>query len=70
MLSKVSIQEEFLQKLRESRAYVSVFLKNGIKLCGYIADYDEDSILLKSSVTSAQMVSKHAIATIVPATRA
>jgi host factor-I protein len=47
---------------------VAIFLVNGIKLVGYIESFDQYVVLLKSSVS--QVVYKHAISTIVPASAA
>jgi len=58
------LQDTFLEDLRSSKAEVSMFLVNGIKLHGIIDYFDQYVILLRNSVT--QMVYKHAISTIVP----
>lgn len=58
------LQDAFLSQLKKEDAPVSIFLVNGIKLHGMIADYDEQVIMLKSATT--QMVFKHAISTVVP----
>ena len=61
---KYVLQDSFLNALRKERIPVSIFLKNGIKLQGTIADFDQFIVTL-SNVT-AQVVYKHAISTIVP----
>ena len=50
--------------LRKERVPVSVFLKNGIKLHGTIASFDQYIVMLKNVET--QAVYKHAISTITP----
>lgn len=60
------LQDQFLAALRRDRIAVSVFLVNGIKLQGQIASYDQYVVVLKSATT--QMIYKHSISTIVPAT--
>jgi len=65
MTGQVDLQDEFLQRLQKSQETVAVFLMNGIKLHGVIANIDNNVLFLKSTVT--QMVYKHAISTVVPA---
>lgn len=60
-----SIQEPFLNQLRKQHIPVCIFLINGIKLQGQIDSYDQFVVILRSSVN--QMIYKHAISTIVPA---
>ncbi|MDJ3550280.1 RNA chaperone Hfq [Salmonella enterica] len=59
-----SLQDPFLNALRRERVPVSIYLVNGIKLQGQIESFDQFVILLKNTVS--QMVSKHAISTVVP----
>ena len=59
------LQDEFLDQLCQSKMPVSIFLVNGIKLHGSIDQFDEQVIMLKSTIT--QMVFKHAVSTVVPA---
>lgn len=63
-----TIQNAFLDQLKNDATPVSVFLVSGIKLQGVISDYDEHAIMLKSTTT--QMIYKHAISTVVPGNRA
>ena len=60
-----SLQDPFLNALRKERIPVSIFLVNGIKLQGQVESFDQFVILLKNSVS--QLVYKHAVSTIVPA---
>lgn len=60
------LSNQFLENFKEQSIPVSIFLVNGIKLQGHIADYDCEVIILDNSVS--QMVYKHAVGTIVPAT--
>jgi len=59
-----SLQDPFLNALRRERIPVSVYLVNGIKLQGTIESFDQQVMLLRSSVS--QMIYKHAISTVVP----
>jgi host factor-I protein len=58
------IQDPFLNALRKERIPVSIFMKNGIKLQGTIASFDQYIVMLKNVTT--QVVYKHAISTVVP----
>ncbi len=62
-----NIQDVFLNKLRKDKVAVTVFLSSGVKLQGVISAFDNFSILLRRS-PQVQLVYKHAVATIVPAT--
>ncbi|MEE9253886.1 MAG: RNA chaperone Hfq [Pseudomonadales bacterium] len=61
-----SLQDPFLNALRKERVPVSISLVNGIKLQGQIESFDQFVILLRNSVS--QMIYKHAVSTVVPAT--
>ena len=61
-----NLQEVFLNNVRKSHVAVTVFLVNGVKLQGIITWFDNFSILLKR-VQHVQLVYKHAISTIMPA---
>jgi host factor-I protein len=60
-----SLQDNFLDAVREEGIPVSIFLVNGIKLQGQVVDYDCDVIFLTNNVD--QMIYTHAISTVVPA---
>lgn len=58
-----SVQDAFLDQLREEQVSVSVFLVNGTKIHGRVGWFDPFVVLLNDDVS--QMVYKHAISTIV-----
>ncbi|MDI2090287.1 RNA chaperone Hfq [Commensalibacter oyaizuii] len=62
-----NIQDVFLNQLRKSKASVTVFLVNGVKLQGIVSGFDNFSILLRRDNHS-QLVYKHAVSTIMPST--
>ena len=62
-----SLQDPYLNTLRKDRTSVSLFLVNGIKLQGHIESYDQFVVVLRNGPIN-QMVYKHAISTVVPAT--
>jgi host factor-I protein len=61
------LQNNFLNQLRTQKTFVTVFLASGVKLQGFIASFDEFTVLLGRDV-SFQLVYKHAISTIMPLT--
>lgn len=65
MSKKQPLQDPFLDALKQEQVRVSIYLVNGIKLQGYIQDFDQYVVLLKNAVP--QMIYKHAISTVVPA---
>ena len=65
MSKSQSLQDPFLNVLREEKIPVSIYLVSGIKLQGQVESFDQFVILLKNTVS--QMVYKHAISTVVPA---
>ena len=64
MATNNTLQDAFLDTLREQNIQVSIFLINGIKLHGIVDSFDQNVVMLKNAVT--QMVYKHAISTVVP----
>jgi host factor-I protein len=62
-----SVQDVFLNALRKQKIPVTIFLVNGVKLQGIITWFDNFSVLLRREAHS-QLVYKHAISTIMPAT--
>lgn len=66
MTKQTNLQDLFLNAARKQRASVNIFLVNGIKLAGTIQSFDNYVILL-SSVKGPQVIYKHAISTIAPA---
>ncbi len=61
-----NVQDAFLNKVKEEKVSVTVFLVNGVKLQGLITGIDEPSLLLRRDGHT-QLIYKHAISTIMPA---
>jgi len=61
-----NLQDKFLNKVRKEKMSVTVFLVNGVKLQGIITWFDNFSMLLRRDSHS-QLIYKHAISTIMPA---
>lgn len=59
------VQNQFLAALKKSKIPTYIYLKNGIKLQGFIEDYDDLSIILSNQEN--QIIFKSSIATIMPA---
>jgi host factor-I protein len=64
---KQNLQDAFLNQLRKSKISVTIFLINGVKLQGMITWFDNFCVLLRRDGQS-QLVYKHAVSTIMPAT--
>ena len=59
------LQDTVLRHLREHKVPVTVFLTNGVRLQGHVGAFDTYAVLLVRD-RQAQLVYKHAIATILP----
>ena len=68
MDKRAILQEAFLNAIRKNRINVTVFLTNGYQIKGVIKSYDDFTVLFESDRTQ-QLVYKHAISTIIPATQ-
>lgn len=64
-MKPINIQDTFLNQLRKSNVFVTVFLLNGFQLKGLIKSYDNFTVLLESDGKQ-QLIYKHAISTFVP----
>src|SRR3954453_16765847 len=62
----LSLQDHFLNAVRRSKAPVTIFLVKGVKLQGVLTWFDAFSLLLRREGSS-QLVYKHSISTIMPA---
>ena len=62
-----NLQDVFLNTARRQHISVTLFLVNGVKLQGLITWFDNYSILLKRD-GHIQLIYKHAVSTIMPAT--
>ena len=62
---KQNLQDTFLNAVRKSRTPLTIFLVNGVKLQGVVTWFDNFCVLLRRD-GQVQLVSKHAISTIMP----
>lgn len=60
-----NVQDDFLNKLKNNKVSVTVFLVNGVKLQGLITWFDSFSLLLRRDGHT-QLIYKHAVSTIMP----
>lgn len=65
MLKSINLQDTFLNNLRKTNSFVTVFLLNGFQLKGTIKSYDNFTVLLESEGKQ-QLIYKHAISTFIP----
>ena len=63
--SAYNVQDAFLNQIRRSRAAVTVFLVNGVKLQGFITWFDDEVVLLRRDEQT-QLIYKHAISKVMP----
>ncbi|MCI5049410.1 MAG: RNA chaperone Hfq [Rickettsiales bacterium] len=61
-----NVQDVFLNTLRKEKVPVTIFLVSGVKLQGNVTGFDNFCVVLRRS-PQIQLVYKHSIATIVPA---
>jgi host factor-I protein len=64
--SQGNLQDAFLNSARRESVGVTVYLVSGVQLRGVIKAFDAFTVLLESQGRPAQMVYKHAIASVAP----
>ena len=62
-----NLQDQFLNTVRKQKVPLTIFLINGVKLTGVVTSFDNFCVLLRRDGHS-QLVYKHAISTVMPAT--
>ena len=60
-----SLQDTFLEHVREQKTPLMIFLRNGVKMEGVVVSFDNFSIMLARDGLS-QLIYKYAISTIMP----
>jgi host factor-I protein len=60
-----ALQDTFLDHVRKHEVPVTVYLASGIRLQGYVREFDSYSLLLVRD-RQAQLIYKHAVSTIMP----
>jgi len=61
-----NIQHDILDKLKEEKTEVTLYLTNGFQLKGNIEGFDNFTILLNSEEEGYKLIFKHAISTLDP----
>lgn len=64
--SQGNLQDAFLNSARRESVEVTIYLVSGVQLRGTIKAFDSFTVLLELQGRPAQMVYKHAIASVVP----
>ena len=65
--SQANLQDNFLNQVRKDNIPVTIYLVSGVQLKGNIRGFDPFTVLLENPGKPAQIVYKHAIASVVPA---
>lgn len=64
---QANLQDLFLNQVRKENVPVTIYLMSGVQLKGFIKGFDAFTIILDSPGKPAQVVYKHALASVVPA---
>ncbi|KAB3527253.1 RNA chaperone Hfq [Alkaliphilus serpentinus] len=67
MKNNVNLQDLFLNQVRKDGVQITIYLVNGFQLKGYVKGFDNYTIVLDSDGKQ-QLIYKHAVSTIFPAT--
>jgi host factor-I protein len=63
----MNLQDNFLNQCRKDNIPVTIYLVSGVQLKGMIRGFDSFTVVLESPGKPAQLVYKHAMASVVPA---
>ncbi|NLJ34535.1 MAG: RNA chaperone Hfq [Firmicutes bacterium] len=64
-MSKVNLQDNFLNQVRRDNVLITLYLINGFQLKGVIRGFDNFTVIIESDGKQ-MLVYKHAISTITP----
>lgn len=65
----INLQDMFLNQARKEGVAVTIYLVGGVQLRGTVRGFDAFTVLLNTPNKPSQLVYKHAITSIVPATQ-
>lgn len=65
--TQMNQQDNFLNQVRKENIPVTIYLVSGVQLKGNVRGFDSFTVVLESPGKPAQLVYKHAMASIVPA---
>jgi len=63
----MNLQDNFLNQVRKDNVGVTIYLVSGVQLKGLVRGFDSFTIVLETPGKPAQLVYKHAMASVVPA---
>ncbi len=63
----MNLQDLFLNQVRKENVPVTIYLVSGVQLKGLVRGFDSFTLVLESPGKPAQLVYKHAMASVVPA---
>ena len=63
----LNLQDLFLNQVRKENVPVTIYLVSGVQLKGLVRGFDSFTLILESPGKPAQLVYKHAMASVVPA---
>ncbi|MGI6296507.1 MAG: RNA chaperone Hfq [Armatimonadota bacterium] len=63
----MNLQDLFLNQVRKENVQVTIYLVSGVQLKGLVRGFDSFTLILESPGKPAQLVYKHAMASVVPA---
>ncbi len=64
-MSKVNIQDVFLNAVRKDKIPITIYTMNGVKIMGNVMSFDTFTVMLNTNVGQ-QLIFKHAVSTIIP----
>ncbi|MGQ9456122.1 MAG: RNA chaperone Hfq [Armatimonadota bacterium] len=64
--SQLNLQDTFLNQVRKDNVMVTIYLVSGVQLKGHVRAFDSFTVLFESPGKPAQLVYKHAMASVVP----
>ena len=67
MPSSLNLQDTFLNQARRQKILLTVFLTNGFQFKGFVRGFDSFTVVMENDGKQ-NLVYKHAISTIIPAT--
>lgn len=65
--TSMNLQDLFLNQVRKENVPVTIYLVSGVQLKGLVRGFDAFTLILESPGKPAQLVYKHAMASVVPA---
>jgi host factor-I protein len=65
--AQMNLQDNFLNQVRKENVQVTIYLVSGVQLKGFVRGFDSFTVVLETPGKPAQLVYKHAMASVVPA---